>query len=319
MDDDTLRMLVDKHPAVRDVLEYAELSTQLSFVDRLPKWVRSDGRIHPTLLITRTVTGRPASKDPNLLNIPVRKPIGKQIRNAFIAPHDYRLLSLDLSQIELRVMAHLSADKAMCAAFQKREDLHAATSKKLGLSRAIAKTANFALLYLCTGFKLKQILAIEGVSMTEEACDEIIRDWYSLYPGVRAYQQRVIREARETGMVRTMSGRIRFLPHARLPVGDPLRSEAERHACNQPIQGGAADVMKWGMVRIWKWIVENRDEQVFPVLQIYDDILAEVPEGKEEIAGLWKRMMTKFDLRVPIEAEVKWGSRWGSLEKESAF
>lgn len=324
MDDSVLEMLridaVKSHrqhqvDALTDIMEFAKEATNLSFVDRLPKWMKEDGRLHSTVLITKTVTGRPASKDPNLYNIPVRDEVGKKIRNAFVAEEGFSLLSIDLSQIELRVFAHLSGDKRMVQAFLDGEDLHQMVSDELGIPRPVSKTVNFLILYGGGAWKLVTTLALAGIVMSEAEGQDVIDRWYARFKGAAGFIKQMHLTARKDGYVRTMAGRMRYLPNARLPVGDPLREEAERFAQNTPIQGGAADIIKMAMVRIWKWIIANRDEGVRPLLQIYDDLIFEIPKGKEDVGYLFKSMMTRgYKLRVPLDATVKLGQRWGEME-----
>lgn len=305
----------ERAEALGDVMGYAKEATHLSFVDRLPKWMQEDGRLHPSILITRTVTGRPASKDPNLYNIPVRTKEGKELRNAFVSEPGYTLLSIDLSQIELRVFAHLSGEKRMVQAYHDGEDFHQMTSDELGITRSESKTVNFLILYGGGAWKLMTTLALAGNQKTEKECDAIIRGWYARFPGAAGFIKQMHLNARRDGYVRTLGGRMRYLPNARLPVGDPMREEAERFAQNTPIQGGAADIIKMAMVKIWKWIIANRGEGVRPLLQIYDDLIFEIPEGREDVGYLFKAKMTKgYKLRVPLDATVKLGKRWGEME-----
>lgn len=298
-----------------DFAAFAKEATNLSFVNRLPKWAAEDGRLHPTILITRTVTGRPATKDPQLLNIPVRTEVGKQIRNAFVAEPGFSLMSIDLSQIELRVFAHLANEKRMIQAYHDGEDFHQMTAEEVGITRPESKTVNFLILYGGGAWKLMTTLALAGNQKEEAECQDIIDRWYAKFPDAKAAIKQFHLAARKDGYVRTMSGRMRYLPNARLPLGDPLREEAERFAQNTPVQGGAADIIKMAMVKIWKWIIANRGEGIRPLLQIYDDLIFEIPKGKEDVGYLFKSMMTRgYKLRVPLDATVKLGQRWGEME-----
>lgn len=316
VDENTLELLKDTHPSIPQYLAWKKKHTNLTFVDRIPKWMREDThRIHPTINTQGTVTGRPSTADPNLLNIPARTDTGKEIRNGFVAPEGKKLLSLDFSQIELRIGAHLSKDKRMRRAFEKGEDLHQKTADELGIIRLIAKTINFGIFYGMSYMRLRSELLEAGIEKSEQECKEIIEDWFRLYSGVREWLESLFSEVRRRGFVRGLSGRIRYLPNIYLPADNPLCSEAKRHAGNFPIQEGNAYFTKRFMRRSWEWIKQNPEEGVEPILQIYDEILFEIPEDKEDVAPLLRRMMLADQslLSVPIKADMAIGYRWGEL------
>lgn len=321
VDEKTLELLYKHrpHPSIPKLKKFKKQATLLSFVDRLPRFIQEDGRIRARINLCKAVTGRPACSEPNLLNIPVRDEQSKEIRNAFIAPPGKLLCSTDLSQIELRIMAHLSGDERMVRAYHTGEDIHDITARGLGVSRALGKKANFLIQYGGGARRLDLELKVAGIEgYDEQACEEVIEGWYALYPGVQAFKEERCAEGRRFGFVRGMSGRIRPLPHLRLGAGDPAREEAERFALNFPIQEGAAYIIKRAMKRIWDWTLANLDLSVEWLLQIYDELLAEMPEGSEWLAPVLRSMMIadarELSLRVPLEASVSFGYRWGDLK-----
>lgn len=333
VDEKTLELLKDQHPSIPPLMAWKKLHTNLTFVDRIPKWMREDHRIYPNINTQGTVTGRPSTSDPNLLNIPVRTELGKQIRMGFIAPQGKRLLSVDLSQIELRIGAHLSQDKEMMRAFQKGEDLHQKTADLLGISRYTAKTINFGIFYGMSWLRLHSelleagahppIKAKHGVTsewarkhQTCSYCEDVIREWFKLFRGVKAWLSDLLAGARRRGYVRGLSGRLRYLPNLYMREGSPLRSEAERHAGNFPVQEGAGYVIKRAMRRMWKWNLAHHEEKVEPLLQIYDELLFEVPKlSAKEMSKVHAKMMVADEklFSVPLKADSAVGRKWGEL------
>lgn len=328
VDENTLELLKDRHPSIPEYMVWKKLHTNLTFVDRIPKHVRPDGRIYPNINTQGTVTGRPSTADPNLLNIPIRTDLGKKIRMGFVARPGRLLLSVDLAQIELRVGAHLSRDKEMIRAFKAGEDLHAQTARALGITRYIAKTINFGIFYGMSHIRLRSELLEAGIEQSERECREIISDWFRLYRGVRAWLEELFARARRRGFVRGISGRLRYLPNLYLPIGNPLRSEAERHCGNFPVQEGNAYVEKRGMWRVWQWLESewakgpgNEAEGIEPILQVYDELVFEAPESfrlgpirSPAIEKIQRMMIADAGMfRVPLKADVALGARWGEL------
>lgn len=325
VDEKTLELLKDQHPSIPPLMAWKKLHTNLTFVDRIPKWMREDHRIYPNINTQGTVTGRPSTSDPNLLNIPVRTELGKQIRMGFIAPPGTRLLSVDLSQIELRIGAHLSQDKEMMRAFKKGEDLHQRTADLLGISRYIAKTINFGIFYGMSWLRLHSELLeanahppFKPLQKYQECsyCTGVIREWFKLFRGVKAWLSDLLAGARRRGYVRGLSGRLRYLPNLYIREGNPLRSEAERHAGNFPVQEGAGYIIKRAMRRMWKWIEAHPEAKVEPLLQIYDELLFEVPKlSAPAMSKVFSKMMVADEglFSVPLKADSAVGRNWGSL------
>jgi len=317
VDEKTLELLRDRHPAVEAYLEYKDLWTQASFARRIPKHVASDGRIHCSINATRAETGRVLTSDPNMQGIPKHSPLGKEIRRGFIARPGCILMSVDLSQIELRVMAHESQDPVMLDAYRTGKDIHTITATRVFQdpeSRQLGKKTNFLILYRGSAGRLSKEVALEGFDIPEPTCERIIRDWYALYPGVERYYARTLAQARRYSFVRDWAGRIRYVPNVHIRMG-PLREAAEREACNFVIQGGAQEIEKLGMARLWQFILDNPDLDIRPLLQIHDELLLEVPEGSEYLAPIIREIMCQDSswYSIPIDASVAAGPRWGDL------
>jgi DNA polymerase-1 len=310
-----LQELATEHAIAARVLEYREVSKlKNTYVDVIPKMIASDGRLRTVYNQTSTSTGRLSSTNPNLQNIPVRGELGRRIRKAFTAASAERvLLAADYSQIELRLMAHLSGDAQMRAAFVDHADIHDVTARHIfGLApgqaadreqRRIAKSVNFGLLYGMSEFGLAQRLRIsrgEAKLMTEA--------YFAQFPGVRGYLEGTIAEGRDLGYVSTLLGRRRYLPDLR-SRDHMARNAAEREASNAPLQGGAADLMKLAMLRVVEALKEY-DAKL--LLQIHDEIILDVPrERLKEIASIVRREMEHaLELSVPLEVNVKTGFTW---------
>lgn len=321
VDENTLELLKDQHPSIPTYMVWKKLHTNLTFVDRIPKHVRPNGRIYAHINTQGTVTGRPSTSDPNLLNIPIRTPLGKEIRRGFIAQPGCLLLSIDLAQIELRIGAHLSQDKEMLRAFRNNEDLHEKTALSLGITRYTAKIINFGIFYGMSYLRLKSELLEQGIEKSDDDCKAIIQAWFDLYSGVRDWLEDLFARARRRGYVRGLSGRLRYVPNLYLPQGNPMRSEAERHTGNFPVQEGNAFVIKRAMWRMWKWIKAHPEAKVEPLLQIYDEILFEVPATvrmgpvRSPLIEEFRAMMIADQrlFSVPLKADVALGYRWGDL------
>ena len=318
---DVLQGLARSFPVAAKVLEWREVAKLKStYVDVLPQLVDEHGRIHTIFNQTATATGRLSSTNPNLQNIPVRGELGRRIRKAFVAGGGDRvLLAADYSQIELRLMAHLSGDESMRAAFHERQDIHDFTARQIfdvgplaevdPNQRRMAKSVNFGLLYGMSDFGLAQRLEIDrgtARAMTEA--------YFQRFPGVRGYIERSLDEARERGYVETILGRRRYMPDLRAK-NYALRAAAEREATNAPLQGSAADLMKLAMVRLERRLAGEGLDAVM-LLQIHDELIFEVARRDlERVSRIVKHEMEHaLELSVPIEATLKSGRNWYDVE-----
>jgi len=304
------------HEVPRLMMEYRELSKlQSTYVDALPGYIRSDtGRVHTTFNQTGAATGRLSSSDPNLQNIPVRTKRGGEIRRAFIAPPGRLLLTADYSQVELRLLAHLSGDPAFVAAFQRGGDIHRQTAAVIfgvpeasvtGEMRARAKTINFATIYGQGALALSRQLGI-----TLEEAKAFIKHYFERFAGVRAWLDKTVEEARQRGFVETLFGRRRYIPELR-DRNFSIRAFGERTATNSPLQGSAADLIKIAMIRIHAALQQARLDAKM-VLQVHDELVFEVAEQDRDPAGsLVKREMEGVaELRVPLVVSVGAGKNW---------
>jgi DNA polymerase-1 len=316
-DVDVLEELAKGHPLPSKILEYRQLSKLKStYVDALPKMVHPQtGRIHTSYNQTVTATGRLSSSDPNLQNIPIRTPIGRRIRQAFIPADGYLLLSADYSQIELRILAHLSGDEKLIEAFRRDEDIHTRTAiEVLGVKdasemtpelRRKAKAVNFGIIYGIGSFSLSKDLGIS----TKEA-QQYINNYFARYVGVKRYLDKMIEKARTEGYVTTLLNRIRYIPEIKSKDWS-TRQFGERTAINTPIQGTAADMIKLAMIRIHRQLKEKFPE-VKMILQVHDELVFEVPENQVELVkSLVKEgMETVLELSVPIKVDIHVGRNW---------
>lgn len=316
-DEDTLSALADKHPIINEILEYRAVRKLLStYIDPLPTYVSPvTGKIHTTFNQALTATGRLSSSKPNLQNIPIRTERGKEIRKAFIPSRpDGVIVSADYSQIELRIMAHLSCDTHLVEAFRKGEDVHAMTAAKIfGITpeevtsdqRRIAKTANFGIMYGISAFGLSQRLHI-----SRQEAKKIIDDYFRNFPAISSYIEDTLASARETGYVETLFGRRRYLPDLTSRNGT-VRALAERNAINAPIQGTSADIIKIAMINVAKRIAEEGLESRM-VLQIHDELLFDaLPSEVERLEVLVKEEMENvIKLSVPLTVECNHGNNW---------
>ncbi len=318
---DVLQSLARSFPVAAKVLEWREVSKLKStYIDVLPTLVDAHGRIHTIFNQTSTATGRLSSTNPNLQNIPVRSELGRRIRKAFVAPSDDRvLLAADYSQIELRLMAHLSGDEAMRAAFHEGQDIHDFTARRIfdvgpfaevtRNQRTMAKSVNFGLLYGMSDFGLAQRLEID-----RGAARAMTEAYFERFPGVRGYIDRCLEEARERGYVETLLGRRRYMPDLR-SKNYMLRAAAEREATNAPLQGSAADLMKLAMVRLDRRLNGEGLDAVM-LLQIHDELIFEVAARDLDAVGrvVKHEMEHAFELSVPVEATLKTGKNWYDVE-----
>ena len=315
-DEEVLQELAADYPLPKVLLEYRALSKLKStYTDKLPAMVNPrTGRVHTTFSQTTAVTGRLASTDPNLQNIPIRTPDGRRIREAFIAEPAHTLLSADYSQVELRIMAHLSEDPALLRAFHEGDDIHRVTAAEIfGVApkdvtadqRRYIKAVNFGLIYGMSAFGLATQLNIE-----RGAAAQFIERYFTRYPGVAAYMQRTRVLAREQGYVETVFGRRLFLPDIRAASG-PRRSGAERAAINAPMQGTAADLIKLAMIAVQRHLDLHRLGTRL-ILQVHDELVLEVPDDEvERVARDLPGLMTSVAaLRVPLKVDVGIGPNW---------
>ncbi len=317
--EDVLEELALVHELPRLVLQYRQVQKLKStYVDALPELVDPrTGRVHATFNQTVAATGRLSATDPNLQNIPIRTPEGRRIREAFVAEPGHLLLSADYSQIELRVLAHLSKDRTLIDTFVKGEDVHDRTAREIfgplsvvapDEQRRIAKMVNYALLYGKSAFSLAKDLGIE-----RRQAESFIEAYFSRYPDVRGFIQETIASARETGSVRTLLGRLRRLPDLRAK-NFQVRAEAERQAMNTPVQGSAADLIKRAMIDL-DGELRSRGMASRLILQIHDELLLEVPEAEAEDArALVQRVMEgALKLDVPLVADARLGRNWAEV------
>ncbi|MDD4018320.1 MAG: DNA polymerase I [Kiritimatiellae bacterium] len=315
--EDVLFKIQDRHPIIPMILEHRMCSKLKStYVDKLPACIDpATGRVHTNFAQALTETGRLSSSEPNLQNIPVRTERGQRIREAFVARDaEHVLLSADYSQIELRVMAALSKDEGMIEAFRRGADIHAETATRVyGVvpalvtpeMRSTCKMVNFGIIYGISAFGLGQRL-----NVPRKQAAELIETYFAQYPGVKAYMDRAIADARATGYAQTLLGRRRFLRDIDSRNGTS-RQAAERNAINTPVQGSAADLIKLAMVRLHRELKQNRLKARM-VLQIHDELLLDVPKGEVgAVRDLVKRAMTTvLDIGVPLEVSVGVGDTW---------
>ena len=312
---EVLEELALAHDLPRLILEWRGLQKlKGTYIDALPQLVNPDtGRVHTCFNQAIAATGRLSSSDPNLQNIPIKTALGREIRGAFIADPGNVLISADYSQIEFRVLAHLSEDPVLVEAFREGADFHARTALKIfGADsgrdphelRSIAKMVNYALLYGKTAFTLSK-----DIGATPEAAQEFIDAYFAGFPRVRAFIDRTIEEGRATGVVKTMYGRRRFAPdlHSR---NYQLRTAAERMAVNMPIQGSAADIMKRAMIDVHAALASYPEARM--ILTVHDELLFEVREDRaEEVAEVVRdRMQAATPLIVPLTVDVGIGANW---------
>ena len=310
------------HPVIDQILEYRQIAKLKStYVDALPGMINPrTGRIHTSFNQVGSATGRMSSSDPNLQNIPIRTELGRQIRKAFIAEAapDWTLFSADYSQIELRVLAHLSQDPALLAAFKRGEDIHAATAALMnnvpidqvnGEQRRIAKVLNFGVIY---GLSPHGISQQTGFSREDGA--RFIESYFRQYPGILGYLESVKERTRERQYVETLLGRRRYVPDISARNFN-ARSSAERMAINMPVQGTAADIMKLAMIRVHNRLIQEK-LQARMLLQVHDELVFEVPRAERDTLQelVFAEMPAAMNLDVTLKVEVKEGETWGDME-----
>ena len=315
--EETLAALSDKHPIIDKILEYRSLKKLLSsYIESLPGLVnKHTGRIHTSFNQAITATGRLSSNNPNLQNIPIREAKGREIRKAFIASNsDNVLLSADYSQIELRLMAHMSGDPNLIEAFNQNQDIHTATAAKVfhvtlnevtNEQRSKAKTANFGIIYGISAFGLAQRLRIP-----RGEAKELIDGYFEGYPQVKSYIEKAIFEAQQNGYVSTLCGRKRWLRDIN-SNNSTVRGNAERNAINAPIQGSAADIIKIAMINIHKELT-NGGFKTKMILQVHDELVFDVPKAELDVVSeiVIREMQNAAELKVPLIAEWGTGDNW---------
>lgn len=312
-----LQELALDYPLPKLIIEYRTLSKLIStYTRRLPEQIHAmTERIHTTYNQTGAATGRLSSSDPNLQNIPIRTQEGRRIRQAFIAPTGHKLISADYSQIELRIMAHISNDAALLKAFEQNLDVHKATAaevlaipleKVTSEERRAAKAINFGLIYGMSAFGLAKQLGID-----REAAQEYINRYFARYPGVKKYMENTREQAHAKGYVETLWGRRLYLPE--INSSQIMRQKAaERAAINAPLQGSAADIIKRAMISLHQWLEENKDISAKMIMQVHDELVFEVAEVDVETMRevIRTHMMKAADLKVPLLVDVGVGDNW---------
>jgi DNA polymerase-1 len=318
-DASVMEALRDTHHVIDLILRYRQLAKLKStYIDALPALInRRTGRLHTSFNQTGTTTGRLSSSEPNLQNIPIRGETGSKIRKAIIAPPGDYLLSADYSQIDLRVLAHLSQDPGLIAAFAQDEDIHATTASKIfgipvgevtGEMRRNAKTVNFGVVYGMSEYGLEQ-----ATDLSREEAAQFIALYFDKYPKVKEYLEATKEQARKLGYVQTMLGRRRFLPEISSP-NRMVREAAERMAINAPVQGSSADIIKVAMINLHREMEKKRLKSKM-LLQIHDELLFEVPEEEvEEMKTLVSELMPQaIQLCVPVKIDIKLGRNWAEM------
>jgi DNA polymerase-1 len=315
-DEEVLQELALDYPIARLILDYRAVSKLKStYTDKLPRMVNAQtGRVHTTFNQTTAVTGRLSSNEPNLQNIPIRNAEGRRIREAFIAAPGHHLVSADYSQIELRIMAHLSRDETLLAAFRSGEDVHRRTAAEIfaldpdavtSEQRRYAKTINFGLIYGMSAFGLASNLGIE-----RGAAQQYMERYFARYPGVKAYMDSTRLSAREQGYVETVFGRRLYMPDIKA-ANNQRRMGAERAAINAPMQGTAADIVKMAMIAVHAWLGQQRLRSRL-ILQVHDELVLEVPDAELDSvrAQLPQLMCGVASLAVPLVVDVGAGPNW---------
>ncbi len=316
-----LEAMTNQHPVVEWVLEYRELEKLRStYVDALPEQINpTTGRVHTSFNQTGTVTGRIASSDPNLQNIPTRTEIGRRVRNGFVAREGWQLLAVDYSQIELRIVAHMSQDAAMLAAFKAGQDIHATTAAAVhGIDldavtpemRRHAKAINFGLIYGMSAYGLTN-----ATDLTLAEAENFIQAYFEKFPGVKAYLDGIRTLAAKQGYVETLLGRRRYFPNLERGASHTIRQREEREAINAPIQGTAADIIKLAMLALPNEL-KQAGLQAQMLLQVHDELMFEAPKGElDQTTALVRKVMENaFELDIPLSTEAKAGQSWGGMQ-----
>ncbi|MCP2604619.1 DNA polymerase I, partial [Candidatus Aminicenantes bacterium AH-873-B07] len=318
-DIEVLTELASLHPVPKLLLEYRQLAKlKSSYVDTILSQINPEtGRIHTSYNQTVAATGRLSSSDPNLQNIPIRTELGKKLRKAFIPEEGYLFLSADYSQIELRILAHLSEDLGLIKTFLNDEDVHHRTAQEVfgeesslfpGEQRRRAKIINFSIIYGTSAFSLSKEL-----NTTPQEAQKYINKYFEKYPKVKEYLDKTVKEAIKKGYVKTLFGRIRPIPELK-SKNKNVQEAGRRMALNTPIQGTAADLMKKAMIDVWKEI-KKRKLKTRMILQVHDELVFEAkPEEKKELEALIKEKMEKvYPLKVPLKVKLSWGINWAEV------
>jgi len=313
--EDVLEELAESYPLPKLILEHRNLSKLKStYTDKLPEQINArTGRVHTCYHQAVAATGRLSSQDPNLQNIPIRTPEGRRIRQAFVAPEGHVLLAADYSQIELRIMAHLSQDDGLLGAFASDKDIHQATAAEVfgtpldsvtSDQRRSAKAINFGLIYGMSAFGLAKQLGIP-----RNAAQEYIDLYFARYPGVKRYMEETRAQAKAQGYVETVFGRRLYLPDINAR-NKQFQQAAERAAINAPMQGTAADIIKRAMIAVDAWCAASRGARI--IMQVHDELVLEVETAKlaEVTDAVREHMMAAADLRVPLKVDAGSGPNW---------
>jgi DNA polymerase I len=323
---DILELLRGKHPVVDLILEHRELSKLVStYIEALPLQVNPQTRrVHTSYNQTGSVTGRLASSEPNLQNIPTRTELGRKIRRAFVADQGWLLLSIDYSQIELRIVAHMANDAAMLDAFKAGQDIHAATAAAIYNTplaevtkdqRRHAKAINFGLIYGMSAFGLSR-----STDLTLAEAEDFVTAYFRQFPGVKAYLDGLRKQAARQGFVETMLGRRRYFPNLRNQMNPNLRNREEREAINAPIQGTAADIMKLAMINVPP-ALQKENLRAKLLLQVHDELVLECPAEELLSTGkvVMRTMELAYPLSIPLLTEAKWGLNWEEMRPLSEY
>jgi DNA polymerase-1 len=315
-----LEALKGVHPVVGIILEYRQLmKLRSTYIDALPTLISTrSGRLHTSFNQAATATGRLSSSDPNLQNIPIRGELGKKVRQAFIAESPSLLLGGDYSQIELRILAHVSREPRLLEAFKQGEDIHTATAAQVfgtDLSnvtedmRRVAKVVNFGVIYGMSDYGLEQ-----ATELSRQQAYEFISSYFQKHLKVKEYLESTKQRARDVGFVQTLLGRRRYIPEIKAS-NRQIREAAERMAINMPVQGTAADIVKIAMINV-QGEMDRRGLKSKMILQVHDELLFEVPpEEMEEMKGLvLEKMPEAMELIVPLKVDIKTGSNWGEMK-----
>ena len=311
---DVLEKLYFINPIVPLILEYRKVAKlQSTYIVGLKKLLDNDNRLHTVFKQALTTTGRLSSTEPNLQNIPVRTQEGKEIRKAFIASNDKELVVADYSQIELRLMAHMSGDKQMIKDFLSEKDIHSSTASAVfGVPldevtkdmRRKAKAVNFGIIYGISDFGLSEDV---GCSVSEAR--SFMQKYFETYPSVKVYMENTVENAKQNGFVETLFGRRRVIPELKSPVYN-MRAFGERAAMNMPLQGTASDIIKIAMVRVYDKLKEIKDAKL--ILQVHDELVVDCPKESVELVAkiVEETMENVIQLKVPLLAEVGVGKNW---------
>jgi DNA polymerase-1 len=317
-----LESLAEENEVVRWVLDHRELAKLKStYVDALPLQINPDtGRVHTSYNQTGSVTGRIASSNPNLQNIPIRTEIGRKVRHAFVAAPGHLLLAADYSQVELRVVSHIADDRTMQEAFKAGQDIHATTAAAImgvdlkevsAEQRRNAKAVNFGLIYGMSAFGLTRT-----TELTLAEAEDFIKAYFERFPGVKKYIEETPQMAEEQGFVETLLGRRRYFPGLKEGGNAIIRSRLQRESINSPIQGTAADIMKLAMLRVDD-ALPRAGLRGRMLLQVHDELVLECPEEElEKTAKLVvEEMSSAYKLKVPLQTDVSAGKHWGVMEE----